>query len=340
MPFDRPDGAEKFQILSPVRMHAHGVYDLNRWIQFQFRKKSQRISQQYWVTNLGNEEIGKLDKVIQLKNEYRNAFDGRSTDPVYIANGEIGLVATDKNRYLNVLFAGRPDKTFGYSNRDFPGGSGPLELAYVLTIHKAQGSEFQKVFVILPKASRLISRELIYTALTRSRQQMVLLIEGDDVSQLYDLTRPEKSETARRNTNLFTTAIRVQIDEVPYAEHLIHRTTKGHMVRSKSELVIANMLYQMSLQYEYERQLEGIKEPGKLRPDFSFVDVSGDLIIWEHLGLLWRDDYRRAWDWKKNWYSKNGYVEGKNLFTTADDEKGGLDSNIIKQTAEKIKELM
>lgn len=41
--------------------------------------------------------------------------------------------------------------------------------------------------------------------------------------------------------------------EVPYAENLIHRTERGHLVRSKSELVIANMLFQSGVEYEYER---------------------------------------------------------------------------------------
>lgn len=72
----------------------------------------------------------------------------------------------------------------GYHARNFPEGQGPLELAYALTIHKAQGSEFRTVFVVLPKNCRLISRELLYTALTRSRDRLVLLIEGDSASVL------------------------------------------------------------------------------------------------------------------------------------------------------------
>ena len=65
-----------------------------------------------------------------------------------------------------------------------------------MTVHKAQGSEFGVVYVILPKQTRLMTRELLYTALTRSRDRLVLLIEGTDPTFLYDLTRPERSETA------------------------------------------------------------------------------------------------------------------------------------------------
>ena len=215
-----------------------------------------------------------------------------------------------------------------------------MELAYALTVHKSQGSEFKKVFVVVPKNCKLLSRELIYTALTRSREQLVLLIEGEDATVLFDLTRPERSETARRNTNIFQGVIRVADDTVPFAEHLIHRTEKGHLVRSKSELVIANMLFQLGIPYEYERVCEGTTAAGRLRPDFSFVTADGDLIIWEHLGMLSRPDYKRGWGWKREWYKSNGFVEGKTLFISTEDDRNGLDSTRLRETAGAIKTLI
>jgi len=167
----------------------------------------------------------------------------------------------------------------------------------------------------------------------------VLLIQGSDPSRLYELTKPEKAETARRNTNLFQSVVRERTDHVPYAENLIHRTDRGHMVRSKSELVIANMLFNMKgglEKYEYEWQLSGTVDLHVLRPDFFFSDPAGDAIIWEHLGMLSRDDYRQGWEWKKAWYERNGFVIGQNLFVTEDDERGGLDSKKIREVAEII----
>lgn len=344
VPFDNPDGAENFQILSPLRMHPYGIYDINRWVQGQFRKNELKKGRQPWGMAVGDEEIVIRDKVIQVRNQSRGSYDWQKKESTedYLANGEIGVVARDQNNYLSVAFAGRPNKTFSYQKRDFPGGSGPLELAYALTIHKAQGSEFKKVLVVLPKSCQLVSRELLYTALTRSKEQLVLLLEGEDVSTLYELTKPEKSETARRNSNLFDSegAVREAIDLIPYAAHLIHRTDQGHMVRSKSELVIANKLFSLGMDYHYERIVEGVARPGKLRPDFTFIDPAGDPIIWEHLGMMGRDDYRRGWEWKKAWYKENGYEEGVNLFTTADDENGGLDSKIIEQVAMAISKII
>lgn len=334
-----PDGAENFQILSPVRMHPHGIYAINRLIQQQYRSAEvSRARQGYAHVRLGDEEIVVRDKVIQVQNQRRKGYSRETNkqDYLYLANGEVGVCAIDQHGFLNVAFAGRPWWTVGYRNTDFAGGSGPLELAYALTVHKAQGSELGKVFVVVPRNCRLLSRELLYTALTRSRQQLVLLIEGDDASVLYEYARPESSETVRRNTNLFQAAVRAQRDEVPYAEHLIHRTLKGHMVRSKSELVIANMLHQMALDYQYEPRYEGISVPGVVRPDFMFADPAGDPIIWEHLGMLTRDDYRQSWERKRTWYLENGFAEGASLFTTRDDEKGGLDSEEVRRIAQQI----
>src|SRR5690606_15057510 len=102
-------------------------------------------------------EIVIRDKVIQLSNRKMEGYNWKTgkNEEQYIANGDIGGVGPGKSGFLNVAFAGKPFVTFGYRGRDFKDDSSPLELAYALTIHKAQGSQFGTVFVILPKASRL-----------------------------------------------------------------------------------------------------------------------------------------------------------------------------------------
>jgi hypothetical protein len=339
VPYDDHDGAERFQILSPVRAHPYGIHDLNRWMQRRFRSVQLSSARGPWGgVRLGDEEIVWGDKVILTRNGRRQGWNGKSKTQVeeYLANGEIGVAAPSKlGGTLNIAFTKRPDLRFSYRKREFGGDGGPLELAYAHTVHKAQGSEFSVVFVVLPKQSRLMSRELLYTALTRARDQLVLLVEGSDASFLYELTRPERSETARRNTNLFTGGVRRDEELSPYAEHLVHRTTRGELVRSKSELVIANYLHTASVDYHYERPLEGSAAPGRLRPDFSFIDDAGEVIVWEHLGMLDRPDYLRSWEWKRAWYETNGFREGENLFTTQ--EREGLDMTDIAAIATKVK---
>lgn len=86
--------------------------------------------------------------------------------------------------------------------------------------------------------------------------------------------------------------------------------------------------------------LDGEVEPGRLRPDFSFVTADGDLILWEHLGMMVREDYRKGWEWKKAWYEANGFGVGRSLFTSQDDERGGLDSACLRSTVNAIKALL
>ncbi len=346
VPFEDHNGAERFQMLSPVRLHHYGVHETNRWVQGRFRGKQLKSSREPWGLSLGDEEIVWGDKVILVRNGSRDGWVGKRREKVkdYLANGEIGVATpaqgAAKSKYLNVALAGRPDVRFGFARWQFGGDrAAPLELAYALTVHKAQGSEFGIVFVILPKRTRLLTRELLYTALTRATERLVLLVEGTELSFVYDLMR--RSETARRNTNLFRGGVRPPAapgeqlhGEDRYASHLVHRTTRRELVRSKSELAIANYLHAVGLPYRYERPLSGEAVEGRLRPDFSFENDAGDLVIWEHLGMMDRADYRQGWEWKRNWYAGNGYKEGERLFTTT--EEGGLDMDRVKETASRV----
>ncbi|QOZ36992.1 ATP-dependent RecD-like DNA helicase [Bradyrhizobium sp. CCBAU 53421] len=348
VPFDDHDGAENFQLLCPGKKNIHGVAELNRWIQRRFRASQLKTARQPWGLSLGDEEIVWGDKVILTRNGRRNGWNGKDKQKVeeYLANGEIGVAASGsgaaKNKALNVAFVARPDVRFGFYPSNFGPESAPLELAYALTVHKAQGSDFRKVFVILPQRSRLLTRELVYTALTRSKDRLILLMEGDDPSGLYDLIRT--SETARRSTNLFAVGIRAEDPRAEksgkpskdrYAAHLIYRTTRGELVRSKSELLIAEKLHALGINYQYERPLDGTARPGRLRPDFSFIDDSGEIILWEHLGRLDQAKYREGWEWKQQWYLQNGFKEGNNLFTSTEEQIRDID--FIDKTAKGIR---
>lgn len=92
----------------------------------------------------------------------------------------------------------------------------------------------------------------------------------------------------------------------------IYSTVKGERVRSKSEVIIANLLYQNNISYEYEKKLE--YEKGKwLEPDFTITLTDGRELYWEHLGMLGVEDYDNRWLQKQDIYDK--YFPGKLIVT-------------------------
>ena len=167
-----------------------GVPEINRLIHRQFRSRMlERAREKYRKipAPMGSEEIIYGDKVINVVNHPRDKVYPLTGSAKYIANGEIGLVVgqykTKKMKGLpwltQVEFSSQVGFTYDYSKRDFREESDPyLELAYALTVHKSQGSEFDMVILVLPNPCRLLSRELLYTALTRQRNRIVVLHQG------------------------------------------------------------------------------------------------------------------------------------------------------------------
>ena len=114
---------------------------------------------------------------------------------------------------------------------------------------------------------------------------MVLFHQGD-LRGLLKLASSEHSVTAQRLTNLFEAPHPIEHLGKFLEEKLIHRTKRGEMVRSKSEVIIANMLDSLKLGYAYEQPFTG--KDGSIRyTDFTIEDAeSGRTVLLEHLGML------------------------------------------------------
>jgi ATP-dependent exoDNAse (exonuclease V) alpha subunit len=349
--FGAAQKAESWQILSPVRSTAHGVPYLNRLIHKQFRQAMIDSSrkegwQRKYPKPMGAEEIVYGDKVINLVNtnpslwwyKHRKVYPAK--DDAYIANGEIGMAVgffrkkglPDFRWKLEVEFASQPNFKYDFTSRDFGEDGNPiLELAYALTVHKSQGSEFGTVVLVLPNPCRLLSRELLYTALTRQKDRIVILHQGPR-TDLRKYSSDDRSEIARRLTNLFLLPSPIHIDGRFYEEHLIHRTAHGEMVRSKSEVIIADHLSNKGVEYGYEQELtiDGVTK----YPDFTIEDAeSGQVFYWEHCGMLHVPTYKRRWDQKLSWYKDHGILpheegggEKGTLIITRDEANGSIDS--------------
>jgi hypothetical protein len=350
--------SESWQILSPVKGLTHGVRDLNRLIQTTFRAQTISWARQPRFRRIpkpmGPESIVYGDKVMNVRNHNTDRVYPTQGAINYIANGEIGIVVGQYKAKdakwrgspwkLQVEFSSQPGFAYDFSRKQLQEEGTPmLELAYAVTVHKAQGSEFGLCFLVLPRTSRVLSRELLYTALTRQRDRIVILHQGDR-SELRRFASDYFSETKRRLTNLFVPPRLTAIQDRFLEERLIHKSSRGEPMRSKSEVIIADQLAAAGIDYEYEVPL--VAPDGSTRwPDFTIEDAdTGRTVYWEHCGLLGVPEYDERWARKQAWYRTQGIVsdEGSEpgaahlLVVTEDDERGGISSQAIKELIEKV----
>ena len=348
--------AESWQLLTPVRARPWGVDNLNRCIHVRFKGEQVNFASAptpNWKRRVlkpqGSQQIVYGDKVINNRNQsiYKKRIYP-ATESGYIANGEIGIVVgqirTKKFDYvpncLEVEFSTQQNTAFKF----YPWGEeseADLELAYALTIHKAQGSEFETVFLVLPKSKGMLSRELIYTALTRQKRKVVIFHQGSAIA-LQKLSSEQHSATATRLTNLFRSPDPIPVGDAFLEKGLIHVTTRGDAVRSKSEVIIATILTGRKINYSYESPLEldGIVK----YPDFTIEDDdSGTTYYWEHCGLMHDEAYRRRWQEKQNWYRRHqilpieeGGGANGSLIVTFDRSDGGIDARAIEEMVQSI----
>lgn len=347
--------ADKWQILAPVRNMPQGVMNINRLLHLKYRENLLALSKFYGQKKripkaIGPESIVYGDKVINVVNTSDKKAWPKEGGRNYIANGEIGITCScyskqKANDYLKVEFSSQKGFLYSYTKKDFDDetGSAPLELAYALTVHKSQGSQFDTVILVLAEPCRIISRELLYTALTRQVEKIIILY-NQEAYHLFKYSSEENSDIARRFTDLFADTFHdgdidmrpqiVQVGNQFYEDRLIHRTARGELVRSKSEVIIANALHYHKLDYVYEPEL--VLEGKVYRPDFKVEDAdTGDVWYWEHCGMMDNPKYKRRWENKKAFYKKNGIEEGKNLIVTYD-KSGSLDSQKLEEIIKEI----
>jgi exodeoxyribonuclease V alpha subunit len=144
---------EEIQVLSPMRKGPLGVYALNQLARPLLNPQASETS------SVGGFCVG--DRVVQRVNNYQKG----------VFNGDIGrvTVADPEQGQVVVQFGSTPVSYLG-------GELEELELAYAMTVHKAQGSEYACVVVVLHHSQAiLLQRELLYTAVTRARERLILL---------------------------------------------------------------------------------------------------------------------------------------------------------------------
>ena len=187
----------RIQVLSPMKKGPLGVLEMNAFLQKLMNPddvdKAEHIS--------GSTIYREGDKVMQIRNNYKQEWTrilptGGMQDGVGVFNGDLGIIhrisRTDQS--LEVLFDGDRSSTYSFSQLD------ELELAYCISIHKSQGSELP--VVLLPLAGgppMLLTRNLLYTAVTRAKKQLYILGREDTVARMVNT-----DQKRRRYTSLCT----------------------------------------------------------------------------------------------------------------------------------------
>lgn len=322
-----------WQILTPRRITQSGSDALNRVVQQRLRARSFSFAMQARTRTprpIGPQRIIFGDKVLCVTNGTYSTYGEGGRAKHYIANGTLGVVVGEFSKNyrperLEVSFESLQNQKVQWwlSSLRSDEGEVPLELAYALTVHKAQGSQFDTVIVVVPERSLLLSREMLYTALTRQKKRLILLHQGP-LRSLLEYGSPSRSDIARRMTNVFGPPKPVSVSSVFLDEHLVHRTRRGELVRSKSEVAIADLLFSLGKDYLYEKPLE---VGGTVKyPDFTIEDSdSGHVFYLEHLGMLDDPGYRARWEQKLAWYASVGITceGGENGTLLLTDEQGG-----------------
>jgi hypothetical protein len=201
--------------------------------------------------------------------------------------------------------------------------------------------------VVIPDPCALLSPELMYTALTRQQDRVVLLKQGD-LSTLRDLASPSRSETGRRLTCLFRPADPFALGDGTVLDgNHVHRTGRGDdLVRSKSEVIVADALHDLGLPYQYEAPLAF---PGELprHPDFTIHQPGSRPVYWEHLGMLDLAGYRADWEARKVWYASHeilpwhegGGPAGTLVWSDENVSAQGIDSSAVRELARNVFDL-
>ena len=144
-------------ILAPANKSNLGTIAINQLIQKPFNRNSKGVV----VDAATSLEIKVNDMVMQTKNNYEKE----------IFNGEIGVVEKIEGTVIHVKYADR-EEAIEYNEAEY----NQLTLAYCITIHKSQGSEYNNVIIIVDEEQELmLNKNLIYTAITRAKKFLVVL---------------------------------------------------------------------------------------------------------------------------------------------------------------------
>lgn len=183
----------EIQVLAPVKKGASGVNELNRRLQNLLNPEDKEKK----TVVIGESKFREGDKVMQTANNYglewTRVTGGEIERGKGVFNGDIGTISA-VNPEGNPIVTFDDGRYVEYTREDLL----DLTLAYAVSVHKSQGSEFGVVVLaVLPGSYHIMTRNLLYTAITRAKKLVVLVGEKKNVAFMV-----RNNYTAKRYTNL------------------------------------------------------------------------------------------------------------------------------------------
>ncbi|MEG0766266.1 MAG: ATP-dependent RecD-like DNA helicase [Clostridia bacterium] len=162
------DPVRQIQVLSPMKKGECGVYALNALLQARFNPHREDVAERIY-----GEIIFRVgDKVMQTRNDYQMEWTRGDEEGTGVFNGDMGFITAmdTEERTITVLFDDEREAIYETAALE------DLELAYCISVHKSQGSEFPVVVMpVVGGPPMLLTRNLLYTAVTRARRMVVLV---------------------------------------------------------------------------------------------------------------------------------------------------------------------
>ena len=168
------------QVLSPTKKGLAGTIALNKLLQSHINPYDERRPQHVF----GNITFRVGDKVMQTKNNYDMVYSRENgEDGMGIFNGDMGIIESIsvRDKCMNIVFDEDKLVEYPFTNLD------ELDLAYAITVHKSQGSEFKIVIIpVYDGPYMLLNRNLLYTAVTRAKNVAVLVGSENIIRKMID----------------------------------------------------------------------------------------------------------------------------------------------------------
>lgn len=201
--FGNYDFFSNIQVLTPTKKGLLGTKELNVYLQQALNPEDHIKSEK----KSGSVTFRVGDRIMQVKNNYdiyweknstkskvKTEFRAENETGTGVFNGEIGTITAidDQNKNVEIKFDDEKVAWYQFSELE------QIEHSYAITIHKAQGSEFDVVIMCVPKAApMLLTRNLLYTGITRAKDLLIIIGADDTINFMI-----QNVDSKKRNTGL------------------------------------------------------------------------------------------------------------------------------------------